>query len=288
MRPTSLRQKEASGPTALAVTKASAVQSEGGNTSPVPERGLSKRLSPAERRAQIVDVTERLFATHAYSEVSVPDVARAAGITPGLVYHYFPTKEALFLAAYEVRARELLLFCEPEPRLPFEEQVHRGVRGYLDFVEAHGQAYLNLFHGPAVAGRVACGARMRDDVASSWSIDLRRCPASARWTRRSTPRAPPRAARLHRIFRERRPLLAREEAGRASGTRDDAAVRDPRGRPGRSRERALAAHVARRGGEAHATVPQAVRLAVNRQPGPPTRPRAVRVTVVTGTSVPAA
>jgi AcrR family transcriptional regulator len=139
-------------PAAVAITKASAdLTSEHDSARLVPERGLSKRLSPAERRAQIVDVTERLFATHAYSEIGVPDVARAAGITPGLVYHYFPTKEALFLAAYEVRARELLFFCEPEPSLPFEEQVHRGVRGYLDFVEAHGQAYLNLFHGPAVA-----------------------------------------------------------------------------------------------------------------------------------------
>ncbi len=115
------------------------------------QKDLPKRLSPEERRAQIVDVTERLFATRAYVEIGVPDVARAAGITPGLVYHYFPTKEALFLAAYEVRARELLRFCEPEPLLPFEEQVVRGVRGYLDFVEAHGRAYLNLFHGPAAA-----------------------------------------------------------------------------------------------------------------------------------------
>jgi AcrR family transcriptional regulator len=115
------------------------------------QKDLPKRLSPEERRAQIVDVTERLFATRAYVDIGVPDVARAAGITPGLVYHYFPTKESLFLAAYEVRARELLRFCEPEPLLPFEEQVGRGVRGYLDFVEAHGRAYLNLFHGPAAA-----------------------------------------------------------------------------------------------------------------------------------------
>jgi AcrR family transcriptional regulator len=151
-KPMPLRRKDLAGTAVVAVPKAStALRSERDDGLLVADRGLSKRLSPAERRAQIVDVTERLFATHAYSEIGVPDVARAAGITPGLVYHYFPTKEALFLAAYEVRARELLLFCEPEPSLPFEEQVHRGVRGYLDFVEAHGQAYLNLFHGPAVA-----------------------------------------------------------------------------------------------------------------------------------------
>ena len=114
-----------------------------------PERAW-RRLSPEQRRAQIVDVTERLFSTRAYSEIGVADVARAAGVTPGLVYHYFETKEALFLAAFEVRARELLEFCDWNPSLPFEQQVERGVRGYLDFVEAHGRAYVNIFHGPAL------------------------------------------------------------------------------------------------------------------------------------------
>jgi AcrR family transcriptional regulator len=108
-----------------------------------------KRRSPEQRRAQIVDVAEHLFATRPYAEIGVPDVARAAGITTGLVYHYFPTKEALFLEAIQVRARELLELCDWDPALPFEEQVDRGVRGYLDFVEAHGRAYANLFHGPA-------------------------------------------------------------------------------------------------------------------------------------------
>jgi AcrR family transcriptional regulator len=109
-----------------------------------------RRLSPEQRRAQIVDVTERLFSTRAYAEIGVADVARAVGVTAGLVYHYFETKEALFLAAFEVRARELLEFCDWDPSLPFEVQVERGVRGYLDFVEAHGRAYVNLFHGPAL------------------------------------------------------------------------------------------------------------------------------------------
>jgi AcrR family transcriptional regulator len=146
-----LRQKEPSEMPRLAARDLSIADPIARSHAPAPEPAPSKRMSPDERRAQIVDVTERLFATHAYSEIGVPNVARAAGITPGLVYHYFPTREALLLAAYEVRARELLQFCEPEPRLPFEEQVQRGVRGYLDFVEAHGRAYLNLFHGPAVA-----------------------------------------------------------------------------------------------------------------------------------------
>ncbi len=122
-----------------------------GPPSAASEGSAGKRLSPEQRRAQLVDITEQLFATHSYGEIGVPDVARAAGVTPGLVYHYFPTKEALFVGVSELRANELLRFCQPHPELPLEEQVLQGVRGYLDFVEAHGRAYLNLFHGPAAA-----------------------------------------------------------------------------------------------------------------------------------------
>ncbi len=110
---------------------------------------LGRRSSPEERRAQIIAVAEQLFRTQAYCELNVSDVAKAAGITQGLVYHYFASKEALFVAAFELRARELLQFCLTDLRLPLPQQAELGVRGYLDFVEAHDVAYLNLFRGPA-------------------------------------------------------------------------------------------------------------------------------------------
>jgi len=116
-----------------------------------PVRGGPRRLSPADRRGQLIDVAEGLFKSRAYGDIGVIDVAKAAGITVGLVYHYFESKEALFMAAYELRAQELLRFCELDPTLPFTEQVERGVRGYLDFVEAHGIAFLNLFRSAAAS-----------------------------------------------------------------------------------------------------------------------------------------
>jgi AcrR family transcriptional regulator len=110
-----------------------------------------KRLSPADRRAQLIAITEELFKTTQYSEFDVSDVAKAAGITQGLVYHYFPTKEALLLSAFELRTEELLQFCDPDRSLPFLEQVEMGVKRYMDFVENHRVVYLNLFRGPTAA-----------------------------------------------------------------------------------------------------------------------------------------
>jgi AcrR family transcriptional regulator len=129
------------------------------------QRASRKRLSPDDRRAQIVDIVEEFFKTRPYSELGIGDVAAAAGVTEGLVYHYFPSKEALFMAAFEVRAEELLAFCRPDPALSLMEQVERGVNGYIDFVEAHSVAYLNLFTGSVAAEeaiqRVCTDARWR-------------------------------------------------------------------------------------------------------------------------------
>src|ERR1019366_6600239 len=69
------------------------------------------------------------------------------------------------MAAFEVRAEELLAFCRPDPALSLMEQVERGVKGYIDFVEAHSVAYLNLFTGSVAAEeaiqRVCTDARWR-------------------------------------------------------------------------------------------------------------------------------
>jgi len=111
----------------------------------------ARRLSPEARRAQIIAVAEGLFNSHPYGELGVPEVARAIGITSGLVYHYFPTKEALLVAAVEARARELLESCIPDATLPVLEQIERGVRGYFDYCEAHSLAYRNLLRGPTAS-----------------------------------------------------------------------------------------------------------------------------------------
>ena len=59
------------------------------------------RLKPAERRDQILDVANTLFAERGYEEVSVEDIARAAGVTRGLVHHYFGGRTDVYLALLE-------------------------------------------------------------------------------------------------------------------------------------------------------------------------------------------
>lgn len=53
-------------------------------------------MDPEERRRELLACAMRLFAEGGYDNVSVRAVARAAGVAPGLAYHYFDSKEGMF------------------------------------------------------------------------------------------------------------------------------------------------------------------------------------------------
>ena len=57
-----------------------------------------------DRREQIIDAAMRTFSQKGYARATNKDIAREAGITPGLIYHYFESKEALFKAIIEGRS----------------------------------------------------------------------------------------------------------------------------------------------------------------------------------------
>jgi AcrR family transcriptional regulator len=71
----------------------------------------SKRRTQAERsaatRAALIAAARRLFAERGYAAVGTPEVAAAAGVTRGALYHQFEGKAHLFLAVYEAVEQEL-------------------------------------------------------------------------------------------------------------------------------------------------------------------------------------
>ncbi len=62
------------------------------------------RLDPGERRDQILDAANALFAERGYDEVSIEDIASSAGVTRGLVHHYFGGRKEVYIGLLE-RAR---------------------------------------------------------------------------------------------------------------------------------------------------------------------------------------
>lgn len=62
---------------------------------------MATRLSPGERREQILAATLHLVARHGFTSVTLREVAAEVGVVHGLIRHYFATREALVAAAFD-------------------------------------------------------------------------------------------------------------------------------------------------------------------------------------------
>ncbi|MGV9450420.1 TetR/AcrR family transcriptional regulator [Streptomyces sp. NPDC003635] len=110
-----------------------------------------RRLSVEERRSQLLAAALSLFAHRAPEEVSLDDVAEAAGVSRPLVYRYFPGgKQQLYEAALRSAAEELRL-CFDEPREgPLLPRLGRALDRYLTFVDEHDAGFSALLQGGSV------------------------------------------------------------------------------------------------------------------------------------------
>ena len=82
-----------------------------------------RRLDVDERRRRLLELGAELFSRHTYAELSMSAIARAAGISKALLYHYFPSKQAYFVATLEQQAEELAALTAVDPSLPAPEQL---------------------------------------------------------------------------------------------------------------------------------------------------------------------
>ena len=100
------------------------------------------RLDPAERRDQILDTANTLFAQRGYEDVSIYDIAKEAGITRGLIHHYFGGRKEVYIALLE----RLETIREEELRAPVgrsaRARVADSVSRWLDWTEANRTIYL--------------------------------------------------------------------------------------------------------------------------------------------------
>jgi AcrR family transcriptional regulator len=120
-----------------------------------------RRLDVDERRAQLVALGERLFTSAAYSELSMARIAREAGISKALLYHYFPSKQAYFEATLQAAAEDLVARTQPDPSLPPAQQLERSLDAYLAWIGEHAEAYAKLMIS---AGEVPEIRAMVEDV----------------------------------------------------------------------------------------------------------------------------
>jgi AcrR family transcriptional regulator len=100
------------------------------------------RLDVDARRAQLLELGLELFSSRPYDEVWIEEIAERAGVSRGLLYHYFPTKRDFFVAVVQRAVAEAYAFSEPDPELPPLERLRASVEAWLDYLEKHAHGAL--------------------------------------------------------------------------------------------------------------------------------------------------
>src|SRR6476620_7385194 len=84
------------------------------------------RLSPDARRAQLIALGVDMLATRTLDELSVEEIAKQAGISRGLLFHYFASKQEFHVEVARAAAGELIARTEPDPSLMPLEALRAG------------------------------------------------------------------------------------------------------------------------------------------------------------------
>jgi len=109
------------------------------------------RLQVDIRRQQLLELGLELFASQSYDGISIDEIARRAGVSKGLLYHYFPSKRALYVAAVTAAAEQLLEETDidkhgtrPEPD---PERIREVIHAFLSYVSRRRAEYVFLLRG---------------------------------------------------------------------------------------------------------------------------------------------
>src|SRR6476660_369564 len=111
------------------------------------------RLDPGQRRDQILDAANAVFAERAYDQVSVEDIASSAGVTRGLVHHYFGGRKEVYLGLLERLGAQREQQLRPPRGRSAGARLADSVSRWLDWTEANRTIWL---------ATIACGEDIAD------------------------------------------------------------------------------------------------------------------------------
>jgi AcrR family transcriptional regulator len=114
------------------------------------------RLAVDTRREQLLRAGVELLSVRSPDELSVDDVARSAGISRGLLYHYFKDKDAFVVAVLEQASDELRQALRGDHQLGGRERIEAAIDAFIGFAEAHAAGFRAVLTG-AVANRKVAG-----------------------------------------------------------------------------------------------------------------------------------
>ncbi|MEA2698903.1 MAG: hypothetical protein QOI66_3174 [Myxococcales bacterium] len=111
------------------------------------------RLQIDERRARLLELGMKLFSHHSYDDISIDDVAQAAGMSKGLLYHYFGGKREFYVETIRQASLRLRSVTEPDPKLQPGARLRAAVDAHLTYVQEHGPVYAAIYRGGAAVAK---------------------------------------------------------------------------------------------------------------------------------------
>lgn len=132
------------------------VGTNGGGKPATKAEGVSKRIrkSPEARRAEIVTTARDVFAANGYAQSGLAEVASAAKVSKGLLYHYFPDgRPQLFVSVVQELLAEFQQRLRQAAKVPFSPRTRMEhlLGALFAFFDENPPAYRLLFRDPWVA-----------------------------------------------------------------------------------------------------------------------------------------
>lgn len=110
-------------------------------------RKPTRRMSTDARRAQLLALGRKVFSERAYDEISTDELARLAGISKGLLYHYFKNKRGFYVAVMRDTADRLYAVTAPTTEGDVREAFEKSMMSYLEFIERNAPMFKALIRG---------------------------------------------------------------------------------------------------------------------------------------------
>ena len=107
------------------------------------------RMTPDSRREQLLELGVRLLSTRTLDELSIEMLAEEAGISRGLLYHYFGNKQDFHRAVCRRAADDLIRVTAPVQDGEPLERLAKSLDAYVDYVQANFAGYTSLVRGAA-------------------------------------------------------------------------------------------------------------------------------------------
>lgn len=107
------------------------------------------RLTPDERRAQLVALGVAHLADHPLDALTIEELSAQAGVSRALLFHYFGSKQGLHREVVRTARDSMLHATEPIPELPPRERLHDTLTRIVGFVRDHSGTFYSLVRGVA-------------------------------------------------------------------------------------------------------------------------------------------